>query len=128
MNTQVLVQVGEREAGAERLAELADALRIELLALDVDNVRPAPGGVAPSGARAFDAELAGALLASLAGSPELLRHVVVAVRAWLGRGGGAAADRTVELTVGDRTLRVTSVSDEQQDRLIDAFLHAVAEP
>jgi hypothetical protein len=52
---------------------------------------------------------------------------VVAARAWLGRGEGPAADRTVELTVGDRSLRVTSVSDEQQDRMIDAFLRAVAE-
>ncbi len=127
MNTQVLVRVDEHGACADRLAELADALRTELLALDVDDVKPAPGGDPPPGSRAFDVAAAGALLASLSGSAELISHVVVAARAWLGRGDAAAADRTVELTVGDKTLRVTGASGEQQNRLIDAFLRAVAE-
>jgi hypothetical protein len=125
VTTQVLVRVDEHGACADRLAELADALRTELLALDLDDVKPAPGGDPPPGSRAFDVAAAGALLASLSGSAELISHVVVAARAWLGRGG--EVDRTVELTVGDRTLRVTGVSDQQQNRLIDAFLRAVAE-
>jgi hypothetical protein len=32
----------------------------------------------------------------------------------------------VELTIGDKTLRVTNASDAQQDRLIEAFISAVA--
>ena len=85
MNTEVLVRVGEHGACPDRLAELADALRTELLALDLDDVKPAPGGAPPPGSRAFDVAAAGALLASVSGSAELIGHVVAAARAWLGR-------------------------------------------
>lgn len=125
MDTQVLVRVQESGADAERLADLADNLRTEILALDVDDVRPVSDGAAPPGSRAMDVAAVGALLASLNGSTEALGHLVRTVRSWLGRGANAVP-RTVELTVGDKTLRVTNASGEQQDRLVEAFIAAVA--
>jgi hypothetical protein len=125
MATQVLLKVEESGAGAERLADLAQALRGELLALDVDDVRPVRDGAPPSGSRGIDVAAAGALVASLSGSVEALGPLLRTVREWLGR-GAKAAPRTVELTIGDKTLRVTNASDAQQDRLIEAFISAVA--
>ncbi len=125
MNTEVLVRVDECGAGVERLAELADALRLELLALDVENVTPVRAGNPPPGSRGIDVATAGALLASLKRSAELIGHLVATVRSWLGR-GGTSIPRTVELIAGDNALRVTGVSDVQQDRLIAAFISAVA--
>ena len=123
MDTQVLVRVQESGADAERLAELADNLRTELLALDIDDVRPMRDGAAPPGSRGLDVAAVGALLASLNGSTAALGDLVRTVRSWLGRGG--TAPRTVELTVGDKKLRVTNASGEQQDRLVEAFIAAV---
>jgi hypothetical protein len=127
VDTEVVLRVDEDGAGAERLAELAGALRTELLALDVDDVRPVRGGLPPAGARGFDMVAAGALLASLNGSAAVVGNLVATVRSWLCR-GPVAVPRTVELTVGANTLRVTGASDEQQDRLVDAFVDAIARP
>lgn len=122
-----MVQVDEQGADAERLAHLAGALRTELLALGAADVKPVRGAPPPAGARGVDVIAAGAMLASLAGSAEVIGRLVSTVRAWLRRGGGAVP-RTVELTVGDNTLRVTNAAGEQQDRLIEAFITAIARP
>src|SRR5690349_15799456 len=104
MDTQVLVRVQESGADAERLADLAVNLRTELLALDIDDVRPVRDGAAPPGSRGMDVAAVGALLASLNGSAAGLGHLVRTVRSWLARGD--AAPRIVELTLGGKTLRV----------------------
>lgn len=124
MNTQVVVRIEEDGAGAERLAELAGALRSELLGLEVDDVRPLAGGAPPTGARGVDAESAGSLLASVSGSIGALAPLLSAVRSWVGRGRAAAC--TVEVRVGEDSLRLTGATAAQQDRLIDAFVRTVA--
>jgi hypothetical protein len=124
VGTQVVVKVLEPGADGERLAELASALRTELLALDVESVEHVRGGAAPRGARGIGTVDAGVLLTSLTASAEIVGHLVVTVQAWLQR-GNKAAPRSVELTVGDSALTVTSASRDQQDRLIAAFLSNV---
>jgi hypothetical protein len=126
VNTQVLVRIEEDGAGAERLAALADALRTELLNLDVDDVRPVRFGRPPAGARAVDIAASGSLLASIGDSATALSQLVTAVRSWVGRSRGTAA-RTVEVSVGDNSLRLTGASAEQQDRMIEAFVRTVAQ-
>jgi Effector Associated Constant Component 1 len=121
----VLMTVDERDAGAERLETLAEALRTEILALDVDDVTSVQAGEPPAGARGFDMAAAGALLASVNGSALIIRQLVTAVRSWLGRNRDSTP-RTVELTIGDKTLRLTDASAEQQDRLIEEFVRSVA--
>jgi hypothetical protein len=52
--------------------------------------------------------------------------VIETVRAWVARGQGGQ-QRTAELTVGDKAIKLTGVSADQQDRLIEQFVSAVAE-
>lgn len=122
MHRQVWVKVEEGGVDAERLQELTDGLRAELLALDVEDVSGVREGEAPPGSRAVDLAVVGALLVSMNDSMQLLGHVVTAVRSWLARN---STGRTVELTIGDKVLRMTNVSSDQQDRLIEEFIHAV---
>jgi hypothetical protein len=122
MDTQVWVKVEERGADSERLQELADGLRAELLELDVGDVSGIRGVGAPPGSRAVDLAAVGALLVSMTDSMQFLDHLVAAVRSWINR---SSAERTVELTMGDKTLRVTNASSDQQDRLIEEFIHAI---
>jgi hypothetical protein len=123
VDTQVVVRVEEGGSDGERLQELAQSLRSELLELDVTDVTPLRGGEPPPGARAIDAAAAGALLVVVKGSLDLLDRLVSAVRSWLGR---RPAPCSVEVAIGDRVLRVSNASPEQQERLIAEFLHTVA--
>src|SRR5262249_33766005 len=122
VDTQVWVKVEEGGADSERLQELTDRLRAELLELDVEDVSGVPETEAPPGSRAVDLAAVGALLVSMTDSMQLLGRLVAAVRSWLAR---SSAERSVELTIGDKTLRVTNASSDQQDRLIEEFIHAV---
>jgi hypothetical protein len=122
VDRQVWVKVEEGGADTERLQELTEGLRAELLELDVEDISGVREGEGPPGSRAVDMAAVGALLVSMKGSMQLLGHLVVAVRSWLAR---SSAERTIELTIGDKTLRMTNASSDQQDRLIEEFIHAV---
>lgn len=120
----VIVRIDEEGADAERLQILTDGLREELLELDVQDVTSVRGGQVPPGSRGVELAAVGALLVSIKGSADLLRSVVNTVRSWLS--GRHTAPRTVELTIGDKTLLVTDTSSDQQERLIEQFLRSIA--
>jgi hypothetical protein len=65
-----------------------------------------------------------ALLVGLTHSMQAVTAVDTLVRTWVDV--APAAKRSVELTLGDKTLKVSSISREQQDRLVAEFLRAVA--
>jgi hypothetical protein len=92
------------------------------LELEVEGVEPVQAGEAPAGTRAVDIAAVGALLVTLTSSAGAAAGVVDMVRGWLRRGSGG---RTVELTIGDKTLKLSGASDEQQERLIQEFLRSV---
>ncbi len=121
MADQLMVSLEEGGADAERLEQLTLALRRELLDLEVDDVEPVRTGPAPEGTRALDVTAVGALLVTLTSSTAALAGVVDMVRGWLGQG---SRDRTVELTIGDKTLKLAGASDEQQEKLVAEFLRA----
>jgi len=127
VSTQVVVEVHEVGADAERLAELASALRTELLTLEVEYVDRAHAGAAPPGARGIDAVDVGVLLTSLTASAEIGKQLIAPVQAWLRRGSDTVP-RSVELTIGDHKVTVTGAVREQQDELIAAFLSSVKRP
>ncbi len=122
MGSRIVVSIDEDGADSERLEDLSLALRRELLELAVDDVEPVHAGQAPAGTRAVDVAAVGALLVTLTSSAGAAAGVVDMVRGWLRRSSGA---RTVELSLGDKTLKLAGASDEQQERLIQEFLHAI---
>jgi hypothetical protein len=100
-----------------RLEELTASLRRELNELEVESVEPAPGGSAPSGAKAGEVLALGALVVTVAKSAGSVLAVVRALQEWASRGG-----RTVKLDIGGDTIELTGASREQQDRLVAAWL------
>src|SRR5512132_2360574 len=115
MDEQLMVRIEEDGADDDRLDSLATTLRTELLELDADDVRRPSGGDAPEGSRALELAAIGALLVTLKGSTEAVSSVVSAIRGWLSRG---SAGRSGEVSIGDRTLKLTGATPEQQDRVV----------
>ena len=103
------------DSDAEELADLAGRLRAEVLGIDAVSVVPLTAEVAPEGAKGLGT-LAGWLAVQL-GSLDGLRAVVSAVRGWTSRTG-----RTVEVSIGGDALKVTGVTSQQQERIVDAWL------
>jgi hypothetical protein len=123
MDQELVLKIDEDGADEERLDSLATTLRSELLELDVDDVRRPSAGEAPEGSRALELAAIGALLVSLTGSTEAISSVVNTIRGWLSRG---SSGRSVEVTIGDRTLKLTAATDEQQDAVVQEFLRSAA--
>ena len=105
-------------ADAEELERLASSLRTELLDLDVDAVERARTEPAPEGARAVEALVAGAVLVRLVRNKDALSSVVKTVRAWLGE----HRQRRVRIELDGDVLELTGVSDEERERLVDAWI------
>ncbi|MCI0384035.1 hypothetical protein [Streptomyces sp. CNQ085] len=126
MSDRVLLRLrGADGEDAERLELATSALREELLELDVERVEAVSAGPAPDGTRAVDVAEIGGLLVTLAQVPVALHELVTVVRQWMARGADSgAAGRTAELTIDGDTLKVTGVSAETQDRIVDAWLRA----
>ena len=121
MAEHLMVSVDEGGADSERMEQLTLALRRELLQLDVEDVEPVRAGPAPEGTRAIDVAAVGALLVTLTSSAAALTGVVNTIRGWLAQG---SRGRTVELSIGDKTLKLAGASDEQQEQLIREFLRS----
>jgi hypothetical protein len=105
-------------ADADELDRLASSLRTELLDLDVDAVERARTESAPEGARAVEALVAGAVLVRLVRNKDALSSVVKTVRAWLGEN----RLRRVRIELDGDVLELTGVSDEERERLVDAWI------
>ncbi len=112
----VTVRIAETGADSEELAGLADALRGQLLELDVRDVRSVTGE-APEGTRAVGVAEIGTLLVTL-GRSGLLGAIVSTLRSWL----GARADRSIKIEMDGDTLEITRATQEQQRQLIDAWV------
>ena len=113
MAEKVAVRIGnDVDLDGEELALLTRRLRAALLELDVLDVEIA-NGEAPDGAKGVGAVL-GWLWVTVGGAT--VTKVVDLVADWAASNG-----RAVEITVGDKTLKLTKVSREEQRELIDAF-------
>jgi hypothetical protein len=103
---------------AEELFELTQGLRGELLELDVDSVGLGTGGEAPSGAKGAELLSLGGLAIEFALKSSVLKSVVDATAAWLGR----QQARSVKLTLDGDTLELTGVSSDQQSQLVEEWI------
>lgn len=126
MDGQLRIQVSEDGADAARLDAVTGYLRQDLVQLDVDDVTTLAAGPPPPGARAVSITAVGGLLVALGGSVDILRSVVGAVQAWLGRGSGAR--RTIRLELGGDALELSQASAADQERLIGLFISRHSEP
>jgi hypothetical protein len=120
---QVSLQVGASDADAEELATLASHLRDELLELDVERVDLLRAGPAPEGAKAVDVLALGGLIVTLAKSAGVAQ-VIRVVRGWLSRD----SRREVEIQMDGDVLKLTGVTDDEQRRLVDAWIARHAGP
>jgi hypothetical protein len=125
MDAVLQIEVVDSEEDAERLDELAQNLREELLQLDVGDVRPATAGDAPPGSKGLELAAVGALLMNFSGPAEVVTKVISAIRSWMRR--APAPGRTLKVSVDGNTLELTNASDAQQQRLVDEFVKVIAE-
>ncbi|MFF4503212.1 hypothetical protein [Streptomyces sp. NPDC001401] len=98
-----------------------EALREDLLALDVERVGPPALGPAPPGSRSAAAEAVGALAIALQPALPVLEAVVTVVRDWIGR----SDRRSVVLELRGNRLELTGVDSADQRRLAEEWLAAV---
>jgi hypothetical protein len=98
----------------EELASLTGLLRHELLELDVAAVEPLADGQAPEDSKGGLAAAGGWLVVHC--GPAGLKALVNAVAAWAGRTG-----KTVELTIGGNSLKLTGATAEVQSRIVEEF-------
>ncbi|MFF5013036.1 hypothetical protein [Streptomyces sp. NPDC001165] len=121
MENQVLICLSEEGAEAERVEQLTGYLRQELLSAGVaDDVRAAPAGQTPPGARCVDVALVGSLLVGLGKSFSGLNQVVNVLRDWLGRFGNTRPSLT--LTLDGDTLELSAATDEQVAQAVNIFV------
>jgi hypothetical protein len=103
-----------------------DDLTVNLM-LDLDSVVTVSRSTSsdiPAGAKAIDAALIGHLFVVISHSGEALASIVKLLsvaRDWLGR----QDNRTIKLELGDNKLELSGVSNEEQKKLIQAWLDAV---
>jgi hypothetical protein len=116
MNGGLILRLQPDPSGdLEELAELTARLRAELLELDVDSVDALTDETTPEHAKGV-AVLVG-WLAVRFGTVEGLRAVVAAARGWASR-----TNRVVEVSYGGDMLKVTGVTSQQQEKIIDDWL------
>lgn len=122
MSTKLTELAAVLDAGpdydSEELLELTQGLRGELLELDVDSVGLGSRGEAPGGAKGADMLAFGGLAIQFALKSSVLRSVVDATVAWLGR----QQARSVKLTLDGDTLEVMGISSDEQSRLIEQWV------
>jgi membrane-associated two-gene conflict system component 1 (EACC1) len=100
---------------AEETAELADRLREELEAHEVD--AEAVPAAAPEGSKGLGVDV-GSLLVALSASGGVLTTLIGTLQAWLLRQSGSKLLLEID---GDR-IELTGASDEERRRALDAWL------
>ncbi|MDQ0922339.1 hypothetical protein QF038_000847 [Pseudarthrobacter sp. W1I19] len=108
----------------EELDTLAKRLRAELLDLDVEDVVPFHGeGDIPDGAKGIEFTVIGSLLVKLISKVDVAK-VVSALKDWLLR----QHLHSIEVTVDGDTLKLTNITSEEQDRLVELWVSRHAKP
>ncbi len=122
MCAEIRITLDDLAADEEQHESMSIALREEILSTDVDDVRFVRTGLAPDGTRGLDATTVNQLLVTMPASLAAMTALVNAVRGWLSR---SSDSRSVELTLGDKSLKLAGASSDDQERLVDDFLQSV---
>lgn len=117
-STSLQVQIASSHDGDEgELNELAQGLRRELLALDVESVERAPVTAVPDDAKSGGASLPDLLIVTISNSTVLVA-IVHFFQGWIGRGKG----RKVNIKLGKNSLEIDEASPEEQAKLIASWI------
>lgn len=118
--TQLTVTLdAEPDTDAEDLERLTRQLRDELSDLDVQ-ANFVTGGPAPANTKAGDVIEWGTLLLTLAASGGVITTLINAIQTWLTNRNQPAA---VTVEMGGDKLQITGNPTDEQQRIIEAFLH-----
>jgi hypothetical protein len=121
MGAEIRITVVDLAADEEAYESMSVALREEILSTDVNDVRFVQTGPAPDGTRGPDVTMVNQLLVTMPASLAAVAALVNTVRGWLSR---SSDGRTVELTLGDKSLKLARASSDEQQRLIEEFLQS----
>jgi hypothetical protein len=110
----IAVRVRTADGDAESVQDLAHNLREALLEANVDDVRPAPAGPPPPGAKSGVAVALGSLVVTLA--PSVMENLLGIVSSWLSR-----QSDEVEIEIDGNRFR-GQVTNKQRDALLQAFM------
>jgi hypothetical protein len=114
----LVVHVGGSYVDDVESADLRRRLCEELLAVDVDDVRPLDASAPPPGAKGGAAIVVGALAVSLA--PVVMPRLIDVLASWLGR-----QHPEVEVEIGGQKLRAP-VTRAQRNAIVAVFLEQAA--
>jgi hypothetical protein len=118
------VRLSDPELDDEELDSLAKRLRTELLELDVFDVVPFEGeSNIPLGAKGVESTVVGSLLVKLLSKLDVAK-VMSAVKDWLIR----QHLHSIEVTVDGDTLKLTNITSEEQERLVELWVSRHAKP
>ncbi len=115
----IRLQLALDDDDADELGRVSASLRRQLLELDVRDVRPPSGGVAPDGARSPGLGEAGMLLVDLGKAGGSLLPLVTFLTGWISRRRGGTR---VSVTVDGDTITLDAATAEQQAAALQLFL------
>lgn len=118
MNVRLVI-APDPELDPEAAERLTRQLRAEIAELDVESVRPGPGGTVPDGAKATDPLTLGAIVVGLSASGGVFTTLVETLRDWLGR---SSARHRVSLTIDGDTIELERASADERRDLVDAYI------
>ncbi|MDN3295076.1 hypothetical protein QWM81_13635 [Streptomyces ficellus] len=120
MEKSLQIHLSDEEADPDRLHEMTEYLRQDLLQLDVDDVTPLSSGDVPPDARAMGVVEIGALLVSLGQSATVLRQVVVTVHNWWSR--CRESRPSMRLTMDGDVLEISEATPDQVANAFELFI------
>ena len=113
--------IGECQEDSELMDNYSRRLREELLELDVDSVEPSSITAAPKGSKGLGLESVGEMILSMAPLEYTVSSVVGAVKSFAGRN-----QCNVRVDIGSSSIEVQGTSDDEQRKLVDAFINSVS--
>jgi hypothetical protein len=115
----LLVLSPDPELDSEAREQVARQLRAEIAELDVESIRPGPGGPTPDGAKGTDPVALGAIIVALSASGGVFTALIDTLRDWLGR---SSARHRVSLTIDGDTIELERASAAERRDLVDAYI------
>jgi hypothetical protein len=118
--TNLIIRINSASDDEEELERSTHQLREELLDLNLESVDLMKKGNPPKGSKAGEEVVSwGSLLISLAASGGALPNLIGTVQSWLSR----KENQKITMQIGADKLEMTGISNEQQDKLIDAWIN-----